>query len=788
MDGDYSPSAAEAYLRALWENSGIFKFDENSKKQVFSIDTPPPTISGELHMGHMFSYSHADFIARYKRMRGYNVFYPFGIDNNGLPTELLIEKKFNTTAEALGRDKFVKLVQDNISEYVNAYISIMKMLGLSVDWSKTYETISDDVQKRSQLSFLKLIELGRIYRNEEPVLFCPKCKTVISQMELEDKQIESKIYTLNFGDLKIATTRPELLPACVAVLVNPEDSRYSSLIGKTIKVPLFDSKVKIIGDQNVEKDFGTGAVMCCTFGDATDVEWYKKYNLDLKIIIDETGHMSNDYFKGLTIKEARGKIVEDLKAKGIIIDEKPITHNVNVHERCGTEVEFISKKQWKVRYLDLKDKFIELGREVNWHPEFMRVRYENWVNGLKWDWNISRQRMFGVKFPVWYCKKCGKPKFAHIEDLPVDPFVDKPREPCECGSDEFIPETDVMDTWATSSLTPLINAKWGEEKNYMNIIYPMSMRPQAHEIISFWAFTTIVKSYFHTGTIPWHDIVLSGHGLDPHGRPIHKSWGNVIKPEPYFEKFGADAIRYWASGAMLGDDISFQEKDITAATRLIKKMWNLGKFISQHLTSECNFDSIEYTDELEIARLNTMLAEVTTNFENFDYFRARMRAEEFFWEFANDYIEIVKHRIYGNDLSAICTAAKVFLYTLKALAPIIPFATDYIYQELYLKNKGLLHGLEEPAISIHVSKWPEYESKQNEKSINSWKSLLEVVHFARKWKHENGMPLNGELSSIVIDEKLKGELEKSVDDIKGALKAKEVSFGPTEGLPCKLQK
>ncbi|MGC8495621.1 MAG: valine--tRNA ligase [Candidatus Micrarchaeia archaeon] len=788
MDGDYSPSTAEAYLRALWEDSGIFKFDENSKKQVFSIDTPPPTISGELHMGHMFSYSHADFIARYKRMRGYNVFYPFGIDNNGLPTELLIEKKFNTTAEALGRDKFVKLVQDNISEYVNAYISIMKMLGLSVDWSKTYETISDDVQKRSQLSFLKLIELGRIYRNEEPVLFCPKCKTVISQMELEDKQIESKIYTLNFGDLKIATTRPELLPACVAVLVNPEDSRYSSLIGKTIKVPLFDSKVKIIGDQNVEKDFGTGAVMCCTFGDATDVEWYKKYNLDLKIIIDETGHMSNDYFKGLTIKEARGKIVEDLKAKGIIIDEKPITHNVNVHERCGTEVEFISKKQWKVRYLDLKDKFIELGREVNWHPEFMRVRYENWVNGLKWDWNISRQRMFGVKFPVWYCKKCGKPKFAHIEDLPVDPFVDKPREPCECGSDEFIPETDVMDTWATSSLTPLINAKWGEEKNYMNIIYPMSMRPQAHEIISFWAFTTIVKSYFHTGTIPWHDIVLSGHGLDPHGRPIHKSWGNVIKPEPYFEKFGADAIRYWASGAMLGDDISFQEKDITAATRLIKKMWNLGKFISQHLTSECNFDSIEYTDELEIARLNTMLAEVTTNFENFDYFRARMRAEEFFWEFANDYIEIVKHRIYGNNLSAICTAAKVFLYTLKALAPIIPFATDYIYQELYLKNKGLLHGLEEPAISIHVSKWPEYESKPNEKSINSWKSLLEVVHFARKWKHENGMPLNGELSSIVIDEKLKGELEKSVDDIKGALKAKEVSFGPTEGLPCKLQK
>ncbi|MGC8651895.1 MAG: valine--tRNA ligase [Candidatus Micrarchaeia archaeon] len=779
MENSYDHESAEKRIIEFWEQSSIFAFDEKSSKQVFSIDTPPPTVSGELHMGHMFSYSHADFIARYKRMRGFNVFYPFGLDNNGLPTELLMEKKFNTTAEALGREKFVKLVSDNIGAYVDNYTALFKRMGLSVDWNRRYETISSEVQKISQLSFLKLAGMGRVYRSEEPVLYCPKCKTVVSQMELEDKTLESNIYTVSFGGVDIATTRPELLPACVAVLVNPADARYKSLIGKKVKVPLVDSEVAVIADDGVDKDFGTGAVMCCTFGDATDVEWYKKYHLDLKIIIDENGRMTNGQFKGMTIKEARAKIVEALKSRGLVKSESSITHSVNTHERCGTEIEFLVKKQWKIKYLDLKEKFIEMGRQVKWHPEFMRVRYENWVNGLKWDWNISRQRMFGVKFPVWYCKKCGKPKFANEKDLPVDPFTESPKEPCECGSTEFEPETDIMDTWATSSLTPLINAHWGSDSSIMDRIFPMSLRPQAHEIISFWTFTTIVKSYFHTGSIPWRDIMLSGHGLDQHGRPIHKSWGNVIVPAPYIEKYGADALRYWASTAMLGDDISFQEKELIAAIRLEKKLWNVGRFIEMHLPAKSGIPELKHTDVMELAKLSKVIREVTESFENFDYFKARMRTEEFFWEFANDYLEIAKGRIYDGEASSIYTTAKAFLAVLKMLAPIMPFVTEEIYQKLFVANRDALGAIEDIRQSIHLSGWPE-PGELNESYIESMNSLLEVVHCARKWKHEHGMPLNAELSKITVNEKYRGSIAGSEDDIKNTVKTHQLDFSRIE--------
>ncbi len=786
VEDNYDHSSAEKRIIELWEHANIFAFDESSEKPVFSIDTPPPTISGELHMGHMFSYSHAEFIARYKRMRGFNVFYPFGIDNNGLPTELLIEKKFNTTAEALGREKFVKLVYDNIGAYVNEYIGLFKRMGLSIDWSRTYETISSDVQRLSQLSFIRLAKLGRVYRNEEPVLYCPKCKTVVSQMELESKELESTIYTISFGNIEIATSRPELLPACAAVLVNPSDARYKGMAGKTVKVPLAGSEVKVIADEGVDKDFGTGAVMCCTFGDSTDVEWYKKYNLDLKVIIDENGRMTNGIFKGMTIKEARAKIVEELKSKGLVKGEKKIMHSVNTHERCGTEIEFLVKKQWKVKYLDLKEKFIELGRQVNWHPEFMRIRYENWVNGLKWDWNLSRQRMFGVKFPVWYCKKCGKPKFAREEDLPVDPFTESPKEPCECGSSEFEPETDVMDTWATSSLTPLINAHWESKGSLMGKIFPMSLRPQAHEIISFWAFTTIVKSYFHTGSIPWSDIMLSGHGLDPSGRPIHKSWGNVIVPMPYIEKYGADAVRYWACTARLGDDISFQEKELITATRLAKKLWNVGRFIDMRKKQLDENQELKRVDAMELERLDAAIKEVTDSFESFDYFKAKMRTEEFFWEFANDYMEIAKGRIYNGDQSAIYTTAKAFISVLKMLAPIMPFVTEEIYQKLFLPNKELFKGMDAFQQSIHMSAWPEYKGTNGDYS-KSMDALLEVVHCARKWKHEHSMPLNAEVSRLLVNESYKDMLKGCEDDIKSAVKARLIDFGKTENAACAVE-
>jgi valyl-tRNA synthetase len=785
MDKNYNPAKAENEIRQLWDDKDIFKFDENSSKPIFSIDTPPPTISGELHMGHMFSFSHADFIARYKRMRGYNVFYPLGVDNNGLPTEVLIERTYNVTSDSLGSEKFAKLVSDNIGKYKQNYVETFKKLGLSIDMKNVYETISIPIQKISQLSFIKLFEQGRVYKAEEPVLFCPKCKTVISQMELEDKEVESVIYTVKFGEIKIATTRPELLPACVAVFVNPEDSKYKGIVGKQIEVPLIGSSVKVYADSRVNPNFGTGAVMCCTFGDTTDIEWYKQYHLDLKIIIDSNGKLNYDFLKGLSIKAARDKIVEELKGKGLIEKEEKIKHNVNVHERCGTEIEFIVKSQWKVKYLDLKEKLIELGREVNWHPEFMRIRYENWVNGLKWDWNISRQRVWGIKFPVWYCKKCGTPKIAKESELPVDPSMSKPSEPCECGSTEFEPETDVMDTWATSSLTPLINARWGSKDNLMGKLFPMSLRPQGYDIIATWAFTTIVKSYLHTGSVPWKDIMLSGLGLDPHGRSIHKSLGNIIYPGSYFEKYGADTIRYWASGNLPGEDASFQEKEIIAASRLINKIWNVGRFIEMYKKPCIEYEP-SYVDKLMLSNLNAVLKKVINDFENFDYFNARNSAEELFWEFANDYLEIIKQRIYNHDTAALCVLAKIFLNILKLLAPIIPFSTEYIYQQLFIANKELL-GKEEAEVSIHITKLPEYNPELEDLS-EAWSTLASTVHYIRKWKHQNELSLNTRIKSIKINEKYRKQLESALEDIKNVAGAENAIFGETGEEQCIIER
>ncbi|MDE1762006.1 MAG: valine--tRNA ligase [Candidatus Micrarchaeota archaeon] len=781
MDSRYDPKAVEQRIRSFWEEKGTFKFDPSSPRKVFSIDTPPPTVSGDIHLGHIFSYSQAEFIARYKRMRGYNVFYPFGLDNNGLPTELLIEKKFDTTAEKLGREKFVELVRREIEQYNRSYIELWQAMGLSVDWSLTYQTISPEVQRISQKSFLELNKMGRAYRKEAPALFCPKDRTTVSQMELKDKMLKSKIIYLNFSDgVTIATTRPELLPACVGIFVNPEDEKHRGLIGKEITVPIFGNKVKVIGDKRVDPEFGTGVVMCCTFGDQTDIEWYKAYNLELKMIIDENGRMDHPYYGGIRIKEAREKIIADLKQKGFVVKEEDIEHNVNVHERCGVEIEFIVKKQWYIRYLDLKEKFLELGRQVRWYPDFMIVRYENWVKGLQWDWSISRQRFFGVYFPIWYCKKCGEPNFADEKDLPVNPFVDAPKGKCSCGSSDFEPETDVMDTWATSSLTPLINARWGLDERYVDKILPMSLRVQAHEIISFWAFNTIVKSYFHRGKIPWENIMISGHGLDSRGKPMHKSEGNVVKPEPYIEKYGADALRFWASSSILGEDNSFQEKDVVTGSRLINKLWNVARFIEMKCSEFERTESPSYFDAWIMGKLGEVTEKSTSYFESYNYFNARTHVEAFFWTFANDYLEFIKDRIYSGDKAAMYTMNRVFLGTLKLLAPFIPFVTEEIYQTLYATRKGtaLLDG--NNGYSIHASSWPEAIAINKERSQIGEKAAEATVQI-RKGKHEKGIALNQEVDEAVLSEEDK-VIEPAAEEVKRAMKVKSIIFkGKKEG-------
>ncbi len=757
----------EERISKFWSDNDIYKFNEDSKAEVYSIDTPPPTISGLIHLGHAFSYSQADFVARYKRMKGFNVFYPFGFDNNGIPTELLVEKIHNTTAEKEGREKFVQLVESETKNFEKMYKEVWRSIGISVDWSLLYTTIGKKAQRTSQLSFVELNKMGRAYRKELPTIWCPKEGTALSQMELKDKVLKSKFVTIRFSDdIVIATTRPELMPACVAIIVNPQDQKNRHLIGKKVKVPIFGQEVKVIGDDRVDPAKGTGVVMCCTFGDLTDIEWYKAYNLDLRIVIDKHGRMLPEYFQGKKVREAREFIINDLKEKGYVLAEKEIEHNVNVHERCNTEIEFLVKKQWFIRYLDMKDELLELGRKLNWHPEHMAVRYENWVKGLQWDWSISRQRYYGIPFPVWYCKKCDEPIIAEEKDLPVNPLVDKPKRPCpKCGGAEVVPEEDIFDTWATSSLTPLINANWATDRKYMDRIYPMSLRPQAHDIISFWLFTTVVKCHLHTGKLPWKDVLISGHGLDSKGQAMHKSTGNVIEPKVVIEKFGADSLRHWASLSRLGDDASFQEKDVMTGAKLVNKLWNVARFVSMNADVARN-ESTNPIDRWIMARLHATIREATGMFDEYNYAGAKRLIDEFFWFFCDNYLEFIKYRTYNGDKSANKTLNEVFLSVVKMLAPFMPYITEEIYLELYARSDG--------ARSVHLSKWPALsDSAIDEKALADGDVAWRVITFIRQWKHDNKRALNSEIMQLTISR----DVGVLAQDIKGAMNIKDMQVG-----------
>ena len=477
---DFDFKSIEKKWKDFWEREGVYKFNPKSKKKIYSIDTPPPTLSGRMHMGHACSYSQTDFIARYKRMKGMEVFYPFGTDDNGLPTERLVEKNKKVMSKEMSRTEFVKLCTDFLKEETPHFIQDWKDIGISCDWNFTYSTIDEHSRKISQGSFLDLYRKKRMYRKDAPAMWCPECKTGVSQVEVEDKEFDSDfvdiIFKINNKDLTIATTRPELLPACVALFYNPNDERYKKYKGKKAKVPLFDFSVPILEDKRANPEKGTGIVMCCTFGDQTDIEWQKAHNLPIKMVVGENGNMNelSGKYKGLPIKKARKEIIKDLKNEKLLIKQKPIKHIVNVHDRCKTEIEFVKNKQWFVKYLDLKKEMLKWGNKLNWHPQFMKQRYDNWVKGLQWDWLVSNQRYFGVSFPVWYCGKCDEVILAREEDLPVDPMIDKPPvSKCpKCKSDEIIPERDVLNTWFTSSMTPQLSTKLTnvEKKIISNVV------------------------------------------------------------------------------------------------------------------------------------------------------------------------------------------------------------------------------------------------------------------------------------------------------------------------------
>ena len=603
----------EKKILQFWEKEKIFKFNSKSKEKIYSVDTPPPTVSGEMHIGHAFSYAQQDFIVRFKRMQGYNVFYPFGTDDNGLPTERLVEKKKDVKSNEMPRDEFVKLCLKFLEEERPRFIQDWKNIGISCDWGIMYSTIDKHSRKISQWSFLDLYKKERVYRKDAPAMWCPECKTGVAQVEVQDKEIDSVfndiIFKVGSENLVIATTRPELLPACVAVFYHPEDKRYKKYKGKKAKVPLFGFEVPILEDERVDKDKGTGIVMCCTFGDQTDMEWQKAHNLPIKMAISREGVMTElaGKYKNLKIKKAREEMLEDLRKRGLLVKQIPIKHFVNVHERCGTEIEFVKSKQWFVRYLDLKRDMLKWGKELKWFPDYMRHRYDNWVKGLQWDWLISNQRYFGVPFPVWYCGKCGEIIIAKEEQLPVDPIRDKPVvKTCpKCNSKDFVPETDILNTWFTSSMSPQIAIKLVDLKTQKKL-FPMSLRPQAHDIITFWLFNTLVKSRLHYNKNPWKNVAISGF-VTLKGEKMSKSKGNIIRPQDIIEEYGADALRYWAASSKLGEDFDYQEKDVITGRRFITKIFNATKFVFLNVKRISRKPKLHETDRLFLIQLNNLI-------------------------------------------------------------------------------------------------------------------------------------------------------------------------------------
>ncbi|OGO65871.1 MAG: valine--tRNA ligase, partial [Chloroflexi bacterium RBG_19FT_COMBO_47_9] len=591
----YQPSEAEPSLLRVWQENGIYNYVPESASPVFSIDTPPPTVSGYLHLGHLYSYSHADFVARFYRMNGYNIFYPMGYDDNGLPTERLVEKRLGITATQVGRAAFIEKCLQISEDAEKEYQHLWQRIGLSVDWRYSYRTIDADSRRTSQYSFLELYRQGLVYRKEAPAIWCPECKTSIAQAELNDLQRQSEfldlIFQLDSGEkLLISTTRPELLPACVAIFVHPTDERYPGLVGQTARVPIYGQIIPILADPAADPQKGTGAVMCCTFGDTTDVTWWHNHKLPLIQAIDHCGMMTQiaGEFAGLSIHAARENIVARMEADGLVAGRHPAEQSVRVHERCDTPVEYLLVPQWFIHVLKFKERFLIAGEQVNWIPEHMGTRYRAWVENLNWDWCISRQRYFGVPFPVWYCTVCGEVIPANDEQLPVDPLTDRPAQSCQnCGSLEFHPETDVMDTWATSSMSPQIVGGWLDEsgQSLYAKVFPFSLRPQGHEIIRTWAFYPIVKSHFHFHCLPWKDVLISGWGLAGEGMgKISKSrGGGPMPPIEMIEKYSADAVRYWAASSSPGRDAVISEEKIQAGARLITKLWNVARFCERFL-------------------------------------------------------------------------------------------------------------------------------------------------------------------------------------------------------------
>jgi len=811
---------AERRWDKRWDETGIYRYDPTiSRDRTFVVDTPPPTVSGSLHIGHVFSYTHTDVIVRYKRMKGYNIYYPMGWDDNGLPTERRVQNYFHVTCnptvqydpdfqgrqasakvrkkrpQEISRKNFTELCLQLTKDDEQAFMQLWRRIGLSVDWHEEYATIDDRCRYLAQFSFLDLYQKGHIYNQESPTMWDVNFQTAVAQAELEDRPMTGAFYHIAFGvenddrQFVIATTRPELLAACVGVTAHPDDSRYQDLFGKRAITPLFRVPVPIFPSELADPEKGTGILMVCTFGDQTDVNWWKEQHLTLRQIIGLNGRLlpvtfgaegweslnadaANAYYERITgqnVKNAQKIMAELLRdpdggASGpgapLQGEPEPLTHDVKFYEKGERPLEFVPTRQWFVRLMDKKEDLLEKGNQIKWHPDYMRLRYLNWTENLQFDWCISRQRYFGVPFPVWYpLDEHGRPDYAsplcaNPSQLPIDPMSDVPPSYTEEQRDVpggFTGESDVFDTWFTSSLTPQIGSYWEKDAERHHKLFPMDIRPQAHDIIRTWAFYTIAKAALHENTIPWKHVILSGWILDPDRKKMSKSKGNVVTPMEFVEQYSADGVRYWASNARLGADTAFEPKMLKIGKRLVTKLFNAGKFV---LANEAEVAPV--TEELDRAflyKLAQLVEQTTVALEAFDFANALSATEKFFWQnFTDNYIELAKNRAKGvGDVdeagrsSAVAGLRSGLNVLLRLFAPILPYITEEIWSWAFAKEYGLE--------SIHQAVWPDrsdFQSIEPPQYADSFDIAVASVGEIRKYKTKQGVSVAKEMESLTL--------------------------------------
>jgi len=836
---------------ARWEASGVYKFDRSRPRaEVYSIDTPPPTVSGSLHVGHVFSFTHTDLIARFHRMRGKAVFYPMGWDDNGLPTERRVQNYYGVRCDpslpydpsfeppaqptkppvSVSRPNFIELCARLTVEDEKAFENLWKHLGLSVDWSMTYATIGKRAQWVSQLSFLHLLHRKLAYQVEAPTLWDVDFRTAVAQAELEDREVPSAYHRVRFGvgdtvrlkpdatvgHVEIETTRPELIPACVALVAHPDDERYKPLFGRDAVTPLFGARVPIKAHALADPEKGSGIAMICTFGDITDVTWWRELGLPVRAVIQADGTLRPvqwgtagwesvdagraqrhyDELTGLPATKARAKVVEQLRASGDLVgDPRPISHAVKFYEKGDRPLEIITSRQWFIKTLEFREALLARGRELRWHPPYMQVRYENWTNGLTGDWCISRQRFFGVPFPVWYpLTSEGRIDHAHpipaAEDqLPVDPSTDVPpgyRAEQRGVPGGFTGDPDIMDTWATSSLTPQIVCGWPDDAALFERTFPMDLRPQAHDIIRTWLFTSVLRSHLEHDSLPWHNAALSGFILDPDRKKMSKSKGNVVTPLALLQEHGSDGVRYWAANGRPGADTAFDTNQMRVGRRLAIKILNASKFALSNAQPQGAI--VVPVDRAMIRSLAALVDEAARALEDYDYTRALQRSESFFWRFCDDYLELVKGRRYGEQgaegaasANAALTAALSTL--LRLFAPFLPFVTEEVWSWW---QEGSIHRAAWPSSNELLSLLTDNSDAARQSDEAMYQSATDVLFEVRKQRSEAKQPLKVPISKVRVtaDAAFVGYIPAIEPDLRSALRVK--AFDMQVGEPREI--